>query len=356
MYPDLELAVFELPVAFTWDHYVLKRSQRPPFVQHATIFQDIVIRCIRHAFASFPASVGRVFFSKDVALPFTRWRMFKHGVFHPPISWYEVKHQGVKGLWISYENSQSPDVVVYYCHGGGFSMGSAYFYLEPLIALVALLKTQYRAPAVFALEYSLVPDQSYPTQLDEICTGYQYVLSRVKDQSSRICVAGDSAGGTLVLSMLLKSVQSGVDTLPKPGYCALISPWTVLLSEKHQNTKSDYLHDGRLHLYGSQYVRKDEDLQNPLASPGTCRSIEWWQQAAPTSGFYCTFGSEEVLGQDIKDLLRLWRKARIPLTVEEEAGGIHAWVIARLFLEQDLKDRVRGIKDIVRAIRANIPA
>ena len=82
-------------------------------------------------------------------------------------------------------------------------MGSSYFYLEFLIAWIDLLKTAgYRNPTVFAHEYSLVPNATYPTQLEQTISSYRHVSSIVGD-ASRICIAGDSAGCTLILSLLL---------------------------------------------------------------------------------------------------------------------------------------------------------
>lgn len=353
----LPFFVLTLPFSLLRDRYWTTRHRQPPFVQHATFFQDLVIRCVRYAFANFPAAIGRIFFSKAVALPFMRFRMFRHGILHSPVRWYEVTTKSARGLWIAgSDDAEKPDVVVYYVHGGGFAMGSAYFYLEPLIALRDLLLLHYRNPAVFALEYTLVPDAVYPTQLDETLGGYEYVLSRLDGDAGRIVVAGDSAGGTLTLSMLLHLSRPGAggDASRKPGYAALISPWTNLVSEKHRNAASDFLNANSLHVYGSQYAKTEERLRDPLVSPGECTSLSWWRDASPRHGIYVTFGSEEVLGPDVKDLIKRWRKAGIAVTANEESGGIHAWVIARLFLEEGMQERARGMLGLVNAIRANI--
>lgn len=79
-----------LPYDFLRERYFTPRQQRSPFVQRASAFQDFVIRCVRYAFAHMPAYIGRVFFSKAVALPFLYFRMLRHGYFSSPISWREV--------------------------------------------------------------------------------------------------------------------------------------------------------------------------------------------------------------------------------------------------------------------------
>lgn len=82
-------------------------------------------------------------------------------------------------------------------------MGSSYFYLEFLLSWLDLLKKAgYENPSIFALEYTLVPDDSFPKQLEEAIAGYEHVLSMVGDPG-KVCVSGDSAGATIIISLLL---------------------------------------------------------------------------------------------------------------------------------------------------------
>ena len=347
-------AVLQIPFQFVRERLFTPKPQRSAFVQRSAPFEDFVIRCVRYAFAKITPKVGKVFFSKEVALPFFKFRLWRHDLEECPVPWKEIESSkaGVRGIWIG---AEKPDIVVYYCHGGGFSMGSSYFYLEPLIALLTLMQKKYREPAIFALEYTLVPEASYPTQLRETVNGYAYVLSRVSNDATRICLSGDSAGGTLMLSLLLHLSKMETKLQQKPGYAALLSPWVTIYSSEHQNTDSDYLDAEALHLYGRQYAGTDEALDHPIISPGTCRDLEKWKDASPVNGIYITFGSEEVFAPEIKKLVKVMRSAGLSVRVKEEPGGIHAWVITRLFLEESTEDRVHGMKELVRAISDNIP-
>ena len=50
--------------------------------------------------------------------------------------------------------------MILYCHGGGFTTGSSYFYLEFLLAWATLLQDAgFRNPALLSVDYSLVPDE-----------------------------------------------------------------------------------------------------------------------------------------------------------------------------------------------------
>ena len=342
--------MLQLPYEFISERFFTPRSRKSPFVRQASPFQDVVIRCVRYAFARFPAKIGRVFFSKHVALPFFRFRMLRHGYLHSPFQWREVFLHNVHGLWITLDESQKPDIVIYHCHGGGFSMGSSYFYLEFLVAWVSLLKQAgYRNPAIFSLEYTLVPDASYPTQLEQTITGYDHVCSVVKD-ASRICVGGDSAGATLILSLLLYNGKQPDYEQRKPGFATLISPWTTLFSSQNRNTASDFLDSNSLHLYGRQYAGSEKNLYDPLASPGVCRDGTWWTKASPMRGYGILYGSEEVLGPELRDLIALLRREGSAVGVREEPGSIHAWPVATLFLSETQAERQKGLKELTKMI------
>ena len=327
-----------------------KRS-RSPFVKQASPFQDFVIRCARYAFSRFPPKIGRVFFSKQVALPFLRFRMLRHGYQKSPIPWREVNLRDTYGVWIVADPNEKPDIVIFYCHGGGFSMGSCYFYLEFLLAWTGLLKEAgYRNPAIFSIEYTLVPDAVYPTQLEQIATGYEHVCKTI-GEPSRICVGGDSAGATLILSLLLHISQQPDWGSRRPGYAALISPWTTLFSTQNRNTASDYLDANNLHIYGYQYAGSEKKLNDPSVSPGVCKDGIWWTKASPCKGYCVLYGSEEVLGPELRDLISLWRKNGCAVSVREEPGAVHAWPVASMFLCDTQAERQKGLKDLVKMIR-----
>lgn len=280
--------------------------------------------------------------------------MLRHGYIHSPIPWKDVNLGKTRGTYIAYDMEAKPDLLIYYCHGGGFSMGSAYFYLEFLLAWISLLKKSgYRNPAIFALEYTLVPDAAYPTQLEETVAGYDYSCSLVED-NTRICVGGDSAGATLILSLLLYNAQPVDYQKRKPAFATLISPWTTLFSSQNHNTPSDYLNAQSLHLYGSQYAGSTKNLNDPLVSPGVCKDRGWWAKASPSAGFGVAFGSEEVLGPELRDLIVILRQSGCGVSVREEPGSIHAWPVVTMFLSDTQAERQKGLKDLTKMIRQAI--
>jgi acetyl esterase/lipase len=339
-----------LPYQFVRERYIWKREAQSPFVQNATIFEDIVVRCVRYAFASIPARIDRVFFSKWVALPFFRFRLLRHGYLTSPIPYTEIDRNGVRGLWISGDDRpaelEKPDLVVYYLHGGGFSMGSTYFYLEFLIAWITMLKVKgFRYPAIFALEYSLVPDEVWPQQFEETRAGYRFLCDYLGD-GSRICVSGDSAGATLILSLLLRNGRMG-EPVSRPGLALLLSPWTHLVSELNQNTQSDYLDSDSLHLYARQYAGK-ASVDDAVISPG--RTHTGWQVSAPVNGYLIMFGAEEVFAPGIQEMVKSMKRSGASVETAQEDMGIHAWPVVDLFLADSPKDRLRGVRQMTEVV------
>lgn len=264
-------------------------------------------------------------------------------------------------------------------------MGSSYFYLEVLQIWFSLLKSAgFKNPAIFVLDYSLVPDESYPVQLHQALAGYYYVCSRVRNPSD-ICMAGDSAGATLVLSLLLHLGKNKYETMSNgsipskhnfkvPGMAILISPWVKLLSTRYRDTSRDYLNVASLQLYAHQYCNNKISLHDPRISPGHCKDPSWWQNASPSKGIFLSYGSEEVLAPEIRDLVLFWKQSGIAVECCEEKDGIHAWPIARTFLNRmytlflqsvlgcglrdaddpllgTRKGRQEGIRNLVSAIR-----
>lgn len=234
-------------------------------------------------------------------------------------------------------------------------MGSSYFYIEFLLAWVSILSTSgYANPALLALEYTLVPHATYPQQIHETLAGYEYVLSKT-DDPSRIVVSGDSAGATLILSLLLYMSKEPTLQFYMPGLGVMISPWTTIISDANVNTPSDYLNAESLHLYGSQYIGAKAPPEDPVVSPGKCRDKNWWRRASPTKGWFFIYGAEEVFAPETKALATfLQEEVKTEVEVQEEPGWIHAWPIVKLFLCDKQDERQSGIRSIVRVIRERL--
>ncbi len=89
------------------------------------------------------------------------------------------------------------DPTVLYLHGGGYVAGSAFGYQPHAGALAAAAQTGVLVP-----DYRLAPEHPFPAAVEDALSAYGWMLEQ-GIAPERIAVAGDSAGGGLVLSLLL---------------------------------------------------------------------------------------------------------------------------------------------------------
>lgn len=226
-------------------------------------------------------------------------------------------------------------------------MGSSYFYIEFLLAWVSHLEQAgFKNPALFALDYTLVPQASFPTQLDEAKQAYRFVLSKI-DTDCPVCVAGDSAGATLTLSL----VKDGCADQRHPDLAILISPWPIMQSRTIKDTSVDFLNVETLNHYGRQYIG-NTDAAADFVSPGLCQDLDTWRRARPTKGFCVVYGSDEVLASDIKSLISTLEQVDEDLYVHaEKAWAIHAWPVVKLYLGGSAYERYHGVENMARLMR-----
>lgn len=134
------------------------------------------------------------------------------------LAFEDVELGAVKSLKGSYPGAD-PEAALLYLHGGAFIAGSAHGY-RSLAAELA------RAGGLtsWSVDYRLAPEHPFPAAVDDCVAAYRALLARGL-APSRIVLAGDSAGGGLVLSTLLALRDAGD---PLPAAAILLSPFANL--------------------------------------------------------------------------------------------------------------------------------
>ena len=165
----------------------------------------------------------------------------------------------VDGLAIeSVRAVESPARTILYLHGGAFFMGSPASYRN------RAMRVSWRCNAeVFVPDYRLAPEHPYPAALEDALAAWKLVRALRPD--APIFVAGDSAGGGLGLSLLLKLRDLG---LPMPRGAFLLSPWTDLtVSGASVDSGKDFWFTRRhLETWAKYYVGR-ADARSPYLSP-----------------------------------------------------------------------------------------
>lgn len=171
----------------------------------------------------------------------------------------KIENERLRGEWVTPKNAN--ETVVLYIHGGGFVAGSPAGH-RPISARLARLGNC----KIFSLDYRLAPEHRFPTALDDVLAAYCWLLGQYISPR-QIALAGDSAGGGLVLSALLKLRE---ENLPFPACAVCFSPWTDLAgtgeSLQLNGEKDAMFRPKNIHEFAAAYLG-DASPFDRLASP-----------------------------------------------------------------------------------------
>ena len=182
----------------------------------------------------------------------------------PPrsVRFEETTVLGLKAQWCYPPEGKEKHTnkVLYFIHGGGFASCSMHSHWGIIGKFALELGIK-----VFGVNYRLAPEHPFPAALDDVLHTYQWLLESYKPED--IIVMGDSAGGGLSLSLLLKLRALG---LPQPLTAVLLSPWTDMTlsgaSIKTKEAVEPLLPVFMVERWAKWYVG-DSDPRNPLISP-----------------------------------------------------------------------------------------
>ena len=226
----------------------------------------------------------------------------------------ETERVGVNGVaaeWIWAPESDKRRVILY-LHGGGYVIGSVRTHRVLLAHLARAAKAR-----VLALDYRLAPETPFPGPIDDTVNAYQWLLSEGIEPAN-MAIAGDSAGGGLVVAALV-ALKSVGEPLPAAGVC--ISPWSDMEStggSMMTNSESDpSVSKERLLKLAGIYLN-GKNPQAPLASP-----IHADLTGLPP--LHLQVGSIEVLLDDSTMLKKHAHKAGVSVQMEVWDDMPHVW-------------------------------
>jgi monoterpene epsilon-lactone hydrolase len=218
---------------------------------------------------------------------------------------------GVKADRISTPASQ-PGRHVLFLHGGGYIAGSPSLYRN----LTWRIASSARA-CVLSVDYRLAPEHPFPAALDDAVAAYHWLLAEGASPQ-RIGVMGDSAGGGLALSLLLRLRDEGI---PLPAAAVALSPWTDLALTGRSftlNASADPVvsADQARHFVG--YYLAGADPRSPYASP-------LYGELAGLPPTCIQVGSDEVLRDDAVRMAERMRAAGCRVELEIWPRMPHVW-------------------------------
>lgn len=132
----------------------------------------------------------------------------------------ETTFSGVRMELLSCEKNPDNRLIIQY-HGGAFVAG-----LNDMYRGFAVRYSEVGGGAdVLTVDYKLYPKYSFPQQQQDAITAWRFAVSVLGYKPEKIVLAGDSAGGNLVLSTALY-LRDNKNRLPRALVC--FSPWADL--------------------------------------------------------------------------------------------------------------------------------
>lgn len=222
-----------------------------------------------------------------------------------------VSAAGVNAEWTATPNAAANRAILY-VHGGGYVIGS----LDSHRHVVAEIGRA-AATRVLALDYRMAPEHPFPAAVDDALAGYRFLLAR-GFAPGHIALAGDSAGGGLVVAAMVAIRDAG---LAQPACGWAISPWVDMeVSGASMTSKAG--EDPTVQRAGIEFMAKTylggADPRHPLASPlhADLRGL------AP---LLIQVGAAETLLDDATRLAARAGAVNVPVTLEIWPEMIHVW-------------------------------
>ncbi|MDO4465078.1 MAG: alpha/beta hydrolase [Bacillota bacterium] len=238
----------------------------------------------------------------------------------------EVKLQDMTGEWVSVNRAHMKKYVILYCHGGGYSTGSS-IYARTLTTKLAASTSM----DVLSFDYRLAPEHPYPAAMEDAMKAWDYLM--LLGYGARdVIVAGDSAGGNMALSLVLK-LKSQNRLLPRG--LVLMSPWTDLTSSgKTHITRAEVdpvLNEEYLKGMIENYA-PEQPLDDPLISP----LFGEFEGFPPT---YIQVGDNEVLLSDATMLHKKMIQANVSVKLDVFKGMWHVFQMSPLKTAYDAMEK-----------------
>jgi len=218
---------------------------------------------------------------------------------------------GVPAEWVTPANVD-PNRVVIYLHGGGYLVGGIPEVREMVVRVAGAAQAR-----ALIIDYRLAPEHPHPAAVEDAVTAYRWLLDQgIRPQ--RIAVAGESAGGSLTLALLLALRDQG---LSLPAVAVPISPWVDLAVTGETvttNEAKDPLVKRELLENMSAAYLNGQDPRMPLASP-------LYADLHGLPPLLIQVGSAETLLDDARRVAERAKEAGVDVTYEAWDEMIHLW-------------------------------
>ncbi len=249
----------------------------------------------------------------------------------------------VPGEWVFSTHAAADAPVMLYLHGGGFFACSPASHRAITMALA-----RFGGLRVFVPDYRLAPEHRFPAAIDDAIACCDWVAASTGRPVS--AVAGDSAGGGLALSTLLR-LRDTARPLPAAGIA--FSPVTDLAATGAsliENDRRDAMFFGAdVPRLATIYLPNGGDPLDPLASP-------LYADLTGLPPLLLHVGADEVLRDDSVRFAARAEAAGVDVTLQIWPVVPHAWQLMAALLPEGKRSLQDAALFASRAIKASCSA
>ncbi|KAI9787019.1 MAG: hypothetical protein M1816_007772 [Peltula sp. TS41687] len=208
---------------------------------------------------------------------------------------------GTRAFWLGAEDAKR---VILFLHGGGYVMTADKNHWRFVWNLKKSLDQSGHDVAVLFLEYDIAPAAPYPRQLQQAAALLDHTVNVLGRRPSDIMIAGDSAGGNLVLAVLSHLSHphreiAKVELAENLRGAVVISPWVDFDSRADSmtfNERKDMLTAKTLDRWAAAFMlgASTDPYNRPLTAPS-----EWWR-GLKVNDVLIVAGADEIMVDDIR--------------------------------------------------------
>lgn len=256
---------------------------------------------------------------------------------HPPppgVTIEEIDMGGIPGTLVT-PDAAVDDRVLLYIHGGGYVAGSPAGYHGLGGRYANLLKAK-----VFMPDYRLAPEHPFPAVVDDSLAAYRWLLN-LGVPPGLIAISGDSAGGAMVVSLMVAARNAG---LPLPAAGVALSPWANLEHTGASMATRDGV-DPTVNPIGLDLMARTflagARRNSPEASPV-------FADVRGLPPVLVMIGEREIMLSDAIRLATHLAENRVRVSLEVWPDMFHVWPLFAAILpegEQALRNAARFIQD-----------
>ena len=250
------------------------------------------------------------------------------------VDYIEANADGVPAMW-AVPKECAEDRVVLCLHGGGYVTASMYTHRKVYGHLAKAVGCRALIP-----HYRRAPEHVHPAPVDDAVTVYQWLLDHGM-APGHIALTGDSAGGALAITTLLRARQRN---LPMPAAAMPLSPWVdmeitgeTLVSNRN---KDALVQKEVVEVMAQTFLGDGGNRRDPLANP-------LYADLRGLPPIYIQVGGDETLLDDSRRLAEHARKAGVEVKLDVFPEMQHVFHFAAGYAPE-ADDAIRMLAEWVR--------